>query len=248
MPLAYESIVHMIPDIIYKLDADGCFTYINNSIRNLGYEPEDLIYKHFSMLIHPDDVDNVRRDVILNRLAIGTHTYDVQPKLFDERRTGKRITRDLQVRLIPKDYSFMDDDGGEIMASCRVISVGSYDANPGSEKKEFNGTLGVIKDVVNLKKSQETLLRCIDYYQLLVELSNDIFFVVAFDGTILFSSASVRRILGLTPGEITGENIIDYIHADDLKVLVRSFWAAGREEKALRRPVPHPQPGRNGAL
>ncbi|MBN1496821.1 MAG: PAS domain S-box protein [Spirochaetes bacterium] len=224
MPRAYESIVHMIPDIIYKLDADGCFTYINNSIRNLGYEPEELIYKHFSMLIHPDDVDNVRRDVVLKRLPESSQPSDAHPKLFDERRTGKRITRDLHVRLIPKDYSVIVNGGGDVMATCRVISVGSYHAIPDGEEREFTGTLGVIKDVVNIKKSQETLLRCIDYYQLLVELSNDVFFVIATDGTVLFSSASLDRILGYASGDMTGENIIDYIHTDDLKPIVRSFW------------------------
>ncbi len=233
MPRAYEAIVHMIPDIIYKLDADGCFTYINNSIRNLGYEPEDLIYKHFSMLIHPDDLDNVRRDAVIGRSAVDVQYAGTQPKLFDERRTGKRITRDLQVRLVPKDYSVMDDRGTGVMATCRVISVGSYSDMLGRKEKEFTGTLGVIKDVVNLKKSQETLLRCLDYYQLLVELSNDIFFVFATDGTVLFSSASIGRILGHAPEDMAGENIIDYMHPDDVGGTVGSFRAAGHENRVF---------------
>jgi two-component system, cell cycle sensor histidine kinase and response regulator CckA len=230
MPRAYESIVHMIPDIIYKLDADGCFTYINNSIRNLGYEPGELIDKHFSVLIHPDDVDGVCRTVVVGSMDKGSIIPDIPPKLFDERRTGKRITRDLQVRLIPKDNSIIEDSDTDLVASCRVISVGTYHARPDGADREFTGTLGVIKDMGNVKRSQESLLRSIDYYQSLVELSNDIFIVIATDGTILFSSTSLQRILGFNPADMAGENIFDYLHKEDMSDLFHSYSAAWEGE------------------
>ncbi len=223
-----ETIVHMLPDIIYKLDDCGCFTYINNSVRNLGYEPADLISKHFSSLIHPDDIISVRRDEVIKSSAGKSHTAEQQPKLFDERRTGKRITRDLQVRLIPKNYNVVSDTGYEVTASCRVIAVGSYHIKSRGQDREFNGTLGIIRDVLNVKKSEDTLVRCLDYYQSLVELSNDIFFVVATDGTVMFSSPSLHRILGYEPDELAGENIMEYVPGEDFKQIVRAYWAANR--------------------
>jgi PAS domain S-box-containing protein len=230
MPRAHESIVHMLPDIIYKLDAEGCFTYINNSIRNLGYDPGDLIYKHFSILIHPEDLNKVWRDVVVGKIPAESSSGDGPPKLFDERRTGKRITRDLKVRLIPKDYDVVEDRSEEIIASCRVIAVGSYDLIPTGLERKFNGTLGIIKDVLNIKKSKETLLRCIDYYQSLVEISNDIFFVIATDGTVLFTSPSLRSILGYGSNDVAGDNIIDYIHEEDFKNVIRMYCASRHEE------------------
>ncbi len=224
-----ETIVHMLPDIIYKLDDNGCFTYVNNSVRNLGYEPADLISKHFSKLIHPEDLDSVRRDAVIKKTSGKTYPADRQPKLFDERRTGKRITRDLQVRLIPKSYNMVSDRGAEVTASCRVIAVGSYHARAGAGGREFTGTLGIIRDVLNVKKSEDTLVRCIDYYQSLVELSNDIFFVIATDGTIMFSSPSLRRILGYGAGELSGENIMDYLPDADFKNVIRAYWGSNRE-------------------
>jgi PAS domain S-box-containing protein len=229
MPRAHESIVHMLPDIIYKLDAEGCFTYINNSIRSLGYEPGDLIYKHFSILIHPEDLNDVWRDVVVGKISSETSSGE-SPKLFDERRTGKRITRDLKVRLIPKDYDVVEDKSEDIIASCRVIAVGSYDLRPTGLERKFNGTLGIIKDVLNVKKSKETLLRCIDYYQSLVEISNDIFFVIATDGTVLFTSPSLRSVLGYGSNDVAGDNIIDYIHEEDFKNVIRRYCSSRHEE------------------
>ncbi|MBN2160837.1 MAG: PAS domain S-box protein [Spirochaetes bacterium] len=221
----YESIVHMIPDIIYKLDAEGNIVYINNSIRNLGYEPAELICKHFSVLIHPEDLGHVQRETIVDNIVLESADGSVPPKLFDERRTGKRITKDLLVRLVPKNYDIVKNKGLAIVAQCRVIAVGSYYSEVEGEGREFTGTLGIIKDIMNVKKSEDTLLRCIDYYQSLVEISNDIFYVLATDGTILYTSQSMSRILGYESDEIAGENIIDYVQPDDLKSVVRSYTA-----------------------
>ena len=49
----YRALIEVIPDIVYRLDLHGNFTYINGCIRNLGYEPEDLFGKHFSTIFYP---------------------------------------------------------------------------------------------------------------------------------------------------------------------------------------------------
>jgi PAS domain S-box-containing protein len=219
----YDSIVHMLPDIIYKLDSEGCFTYINNSIRNLGYEPDDLLRKHFSHLIHPEDLDNIKRDVVIRKINMNSYSSDGPPKFFDERRTGKRITRDLQIRLKPKNVGIAADADSAIAPYSKVIAVGSYHSSMENVNKEFTGTLGVIKHVVEIKKSEDTLLRCLDYYHSLVEMSADTFIVMATDGTILFTSPSLRRSLGYSSDSIAGENIIDYIHQEDFKGVIRSY-------------------------
>ncbi|GAI50157.1 unnamed protein product [marine sediment metagenome] len=59
------DILKGLPDIVYKIDPDGCFTFINDSVRNLGYEPEELIGEHFSKIVHPDDVKLFARNYVL---------------------------------------------------------------------------------------------------------------------------------------------------------------------------------------
>ena len=54
----YRQLVDHSPDIIYMLDADGRFTFINNRVSHLlGISPDELIGEHFSTLVHKDDIE-----------------------------------------------------------------------------------------------------------------------------------------------------------------------------------------------
>ncbi len=61
----FRTLVMTIPDIVYRVDADGRFTYINESIERLGYVTEELISEHFSKLILPVDLETVSRSKVL---------------------------------------------------------------------------------------------------------------------------------------------------------------------------------------
>ena len=50
-------------------------------------------------LVHPDDLPNVCRSLVLGRYEGVATGPDDAPKLFDERRGGERMTRNLEVRL-----------------------------------------------------------------------------------------------------------------------------------------------------
>jgi len=41
-------ILQALPDIVYKIDQEGRFAFINDAVHILGYEPQELIGKHFS--------------------------------------------------------------------------------------------------------------------------------------------------------------------------------------------------------
>ena len=59
----YADMLDIIPDIVYKIDSDGHFVYLNDTIKYMGYSPEELIGKHFSTIIHPDDIASVSRSL-----------------------------------------------------------------------------------------------------------------------------------------------------------------------------------------
>ena len=62
----YTRLVQMVPDIVYTINAEGIFTFVNDAIQNLGYEPEQLAGKHFSVIMHPDDAALVNRSKALS--------------------------------------------------------------------------------------------------------------------------------------------------------------------------------------
>lgn len=154
----YRTVIRALPDIVYRIDPEGRFLFINDAVRNLGYEPEELIGEHFSKIIHPDDVRAFARNFVLPAYR-GTATGDAQaPKLFDERRTGRRKTRDLEIRLLVKKRTRPPDERfGTVIAFGDVSSTGHYAKCEIDSDPRFLGTLGIIRDVTERKRSEALL-------------------------------------------------------------------------------------------
>lgn len=150
----HRKLVESIPDIVYKIDADGLFRYLNDAIRRLGYVPDELLGKHFSAVLHPDDVEAVSRAAVVARLAGKTTGDKSAPGLFDERRSGARMTRNLEVRLMPKNSK--DASFGSVCSYGEIISTGHYDYFT-PQDKAFLGTVGIIRDITERKQTEENL-------------------------------------------------------------------------------------------
>ncbi|MFC7071898.1 PAS domain S-box protein [Halovenus rubra] len=59
-------------------------------------------------------------------------------------------------------------------------------------------------------------IETVSQYEKLVEYSTDSITLVDEAGIIQFKNDAVKRILGYEPNELTGENVFDYIHPDDV--------------------------------
>jgi PAS domain S-box-containing protein len=149
----YMNLLQAIPDIVYILDGHGHFVYLNDAVRAIGYEPASLMGKHFSEIIHPDDFPKVCREEVLKPI-FGMKTGDAAaPKLFDERRSGKRMTRNLEVRL--KHGDLIDDYHVGSVTSYGEVSCSGY-ALPEFEGLDL-GTVGIIRDVTIRKEHEQAL-------------------------------------------------------------------------------------------
>ena len=52
----YRYLVDSSPDIIYTLNQEGRFTFVNDRAQQLlGFGPDDLIGQHYSVLVHDED-------------------------------------------------------------------------------------------------------------------------------------------------------------------------------------------------
>ncbi len=155
----HEDLLQAIPDIIYRLDVRGFFTYVNRAITQIGYTPEELIGKHFSCIVAEEDVENVSRQFVLPKFRGKMTGDDQSPGLFDERRTQDRNTKNLEVRIKKNTDSFGETIAPEIVASIlaygEVSATGQYKDEAG--EKIFTGTVGIIRDVSRKKKSENLL-------------------------------------------------------------------------------------------
>jgi PAS domain S-box-containing protein/putative nucleotidyltransferase with HDIG domain len=218
----YGELIRALPDIVYRLDSKGNFTFLNDSISYLGYTPEQLLGEHFTNIIHPDDIKQIQRSKVLPGYR-GKKTAPGAPLLFDERRTGNRITRKLNVRLIKKiiDREIAYTEG-------EVIAIGLYSDN--GKGRTFIGTIGLIRDINEIKSVTRALSLTEKHYKLLMENISEIISIIAHDGTILYGSDSIPRILGYSSIDLIGENIFKFIHPDD-----RDTFQASLKEKSESR-------------
>ncbi len=157
----FRSLVKTIPDIVYRVDPQGRFTYINEAIQRLGYMPDDLIGEHFSKIILPADLQRVDRKAVLKEFK-GKKTGDKKaPKLFNEQRTGKRKTEGLEVCLVPLHKATFEAGYIEPLSSDYLImevnSSGMWEINPNAESRDFMGTVGVIRDISVRKQMEKDL-------------------------------------------------------------------------------------------
>ncbi len=136
----YEELLNTIPDIVYEIDEKGIFIFLSRSVSSLGYEPKELVGKYFGDIVHPDDIERVSRLAALPRFVGRKTGDDGSPKLFDERRTAGRMTKDLILRLIPKDRA-------KRPVYVNVSSAGKWEGDITSANKCLVGSIGIMRDI-----------------------------------------------------------------------------------------------------
>ena len=148
----HRYLVDTSPDIIYILDPEGNFTFINERVESLlGFAKNELIGKHYSLLVHHDDLEQAKY-------------------VFNERRIGKRASRNVELRLKCKD------DGAPRFFETRTLpiemsSMGIYANADNETHKSYLGTYGVARDVTDRKLAEETI-NFQAYHDLLTKLPN----------------------------------------------------------------------------
>jgi PAS domain S-box-containing protein len=125
------------PDIVYVLDPKGRFIFVEGALEPLtGYSPEELLGRHFTALISPQDPE-----------VTGRH--------FNERRTGNRATRAHQVRLRVRDNQPGDFDVR--YRPMELHAFGMWDKPPSAKDKKFFGTYGRARDMTSRVRVEEGL-------------------------------------------------------------------------------------------
>jgi len=179
----FSSIVQSIPDIVYRLDADGRFTFISRAVKRYGWNPEELIGHHFLEIVHPDD-----RDKAVHRL--------------DERRTGERRTRAYEIRLLIRSQNGKNDK-----PSFLLDAEGLY-LNEIPAADAFFGSQGLVREVSGPKMTVPAGTRDKYASKSLAQTSPALY--VAFDSQwrILSANPSFLSATGYREEEILGRDYI----------------------------------------
>ncbi len=153
----YRYFVENSPDIIYTLNNEGMFTFVNNRVEQLlGLTREELIGKHYSSLVHDED----------NELA---------HYVFMERRVDERASRNIELRLKSQKGYCESRIFENSLLTISFSSMGMYALNQSDNSPEFLGTYGVARDITERKRAEE-LIAYHAYHDILTDLPNRVLF------------------------------------------------------------------------
>jgi diguanylate cyclase (GGDEF)-like protein/PAS domain S-box-containing protein len=148
-PDIYRFMIEDSRDIVFLLDEGGRFVYLNDRINSLlGYEKQELIGAHFSMLLHPDDQ---KRSETAYAGCIN--------------KSGNAMARGIQLRVRHRrsgdNYRFFD-----IKLSAVPEAIGKKYRNvvtTDKDKAQRLAIYGVARDITRLKSLENIILTNTNY-------------------------------------------------------------------------------------
>ncbi|MFO7749962.1 MAG: PAS domain S-box protein [Desulfobacteraceae bacterium] len=114
------------------------------------------------------------------------------------------------------EHAIVLPDGKKVLLSINAAPVFDDESN-------FNGMISAIEDVTEQRKTEEALR---EKTLLLEQITDNMFDMVSLadlEGTYTFAGKSHERILGYTPEELVGKNVLDFVHSDDFPGTLEKF-------------------------
>ena len=185
-------------DLVLRFDMSGKISFASHaSCALLSQDPEAVIGRRTEDFIHPEDYPGVLDHY--TRLVV-SRGEDREPFEF------RAIAQDGKVRILQANPSvIMDPQSGrvvEFLDVCRDITP--------MREAELK-----LQTAIDAKRSaREAAERSEAQYWMLAQSAQDITLQVNRDGRIAYVSTSVRD-LGYQPEEMKGEQVLNYVYADD---------------------------------
>ncbi|HEY9052216.1 MAG TPA: EAL domain-containing protein [Gammaproteobacteria bacterium] len=148
----HRYIVNKSPDIVYMLDSEGRFTFVNKRIETLlGYNRNEILGKHYTDLVHEDDHEKARYT-------------------FNERRAHNRGSVNMELRLKCKNCESSKYFNTRLLP-IEINAVGVYNSKSEIQNKKFIGTYGIARDISDRIEAEE-IIRFQAYHDMLTRLPN----------------------------------------------------------------------------
>ncbi|HKK54958.1 EAL domain-containing response regulator [Marinobacter sp.] len=169
----YRYIVNNSPDIVFMLDHQGRFCFVNSKVESLlGYQQHELLGHHFRHIL--DDRDLARGTYALTGPNISAHN----PSTFEVRlitRSNRKATRHFEITAFPIDAATLpwNDDGISHRGEARYY--------------------GTARDITE-RKEAEAFINFQAYHDLLTRLPNRTLFKDRLDLAIIHARRSEQKL------------------------------------------------------
>jgi two-component system cell cycle sensor histidine kinase/response regulator CckA len=210
-----SSIVRSVPDIIYRLDKDSQIIFISDSIRDYGYQPDELLGKNIFELIHPEDREKAKYRV-------------------NERRTGERRTRSFEIRLQAKNRKYIPFD---------VHSQGLYDepvflleaeglySTEQPQANAFLGSQGVARDITERKITESIFKESEEKFRSIVENSHAGIVIVDEAFRLIYANDQFVKIFGYAKDEFLNKDFRILLEGTSKDLLIDHYLRRQRGEQ-----------------
>ncbi|MFW9914765.1 MAG: PAS domain S-box protein [Candidatus Thorarchaeota archaeon] len=166
-----EMILRTMGEGLWLVDENDRTIMVNRALENLlGYERGEMLGRPVYEFL-PEDQHEVLR------------TINGQRKKATSFDNGHKFSSRYEIELLHKS-------GTKIYALVSGTAV--LDRN-----ESFKGTFGIITDITERKKLEETIRETRDYLQLLLDNSADAIAATKIDGSIIFSNKAMDNLIGL---------------------------------------------------
>lgn len=186
----YRSIVNTAGDIVYALDADGQFTFVNDMGLHLtGYSREEIIGQHVSF--------------VLDEQAVKKGEEHIQDLLDSDARI--RTSKAYEIALTTAD-------GTTIPCQTNITIL--------SHSGEFNGTVGVVRDISHQQDLKAELRGERDQFAALFEniAEPTVQYVMKDDVPHIEAvNTAFEEVFGYSLAEIAGQSLDDIILPDGME-------------------------------
>lgn len=206
----YETIINVLADPVYALDADGRYTCVNDAfVEHTGYDRSEIIGSHVSKVL-PDDEIERGRDVIRELLSDDDRrstTWEMDRLTADE----TMIPTENHTALLP-----LDEDGS------------------------FRGSAGVIRDISERKRRERELQRERDRLSSVFDAAPYPFVHVTFengDPVPLRINDAFESKFGVSAEEVLGSSIDPHLVPESERSEAREMNEKMRAGEAVSREV-----------
>jgi PAS domain S-box-containing protein/putative nucleotidyltransferase with HDIG domain len=194
----YRLLAENLSDVIWIMDTNLRYTYMSPSVTSLrGYSVEEAMALSMEETTTPASLQTAMRVMVEAEAKQGTGP-ESQPT---------SVTLELELTC---------KDGSTVWVENRV----TYLRDSGGR---LTGYQGVSRDITMRRKAEEALQRKEQYFRALIENSSDGIAVVSAEGTVSYNSPSIGRMLGYTPEERIGLNILAFVHPEDIQLVSDAF-------------------------
>ncbi|MEP7258672.1 MAG: response regulator [Flavitalea sp.] len=191
-----SSILGSQTNFVIRIDREGNFTYANPEFLNtFGYSETELKTIAFYNSIYPKDALRCRH--------IAEECWE-NPGSIYKLLIRKPVNNSNDFLWTEWEFISIQSDAGDV-SEIQAIGLNVTDKIFAEQSK---------------KETEQALFNSEQKFRLLAEHSEDIITEHLPDGTILYSSPSMQKVLGYKNEEIAGKNILDFIHPDDKQKFV----------------------------